>query len=103
MKVNILEHITSEDLTCNICNKTLSSLDNLQYHTNQVHKNKQEFKCTTCHRLFSTKSNLNTHVQAVHEKKSQIYCNICRKNVSKNNYKTPPMAKSFELQMFTMK
>ena len=55
---NLLEGITSKNLTCKYCKKTLSTVTHLKNHYKAMHFKKTAHKCQLCNKYFSESSTL---------------------------------------------
>ncbi|XP_046862318.1 zinc finger protein 431-like isoform X2 [Xenia sp. Carnegie-2017] len=54
-------HVNGEDLTCEICNKTLANANSLAVHR-QLHYGLKPFKCEFCDTRFTQKCNMKRHL-----------------------------------------
>ncbi|XP_044731385.1 gastrula zinc finger protein XlCGF57.1-like [Chrysoperla carnea] len=67
------------DLTCNVCNKELSTRATLLRHMDTHNKNRSfKHQCPICNKGFSDRGNLNKHLNR-HEGKANYKCEICSK------------------------
>ena len=69
---------------CQLCDKTLSCLGNLNKHVKEVHNKEKKVKvynCTACDSKFSFKKYLAKHINTVHKEKKKVHpgikCKIC--------------------------
>lgn len=65
-----------EDLNCNLCDKTFTTIGGLKYHL-RTHTNVKPFICPFCERKFITNVNLNAHVRVVHSTVKPYECEQC--------------------------
>ena len=66
------------DRTCQICEKQISSKQNLKTHKKNVHQNpgQADYICTDCNKCFKTKSSLIYH-RKTHIDQDLVVCNTC--------------------------
>ena len=67
-------------VTCNLCQKVLSSMNTLHTHKQRIHlnHNSEEHFCTLCPKSYKLKSTLTNHISWVHGNK-ELNCSICYK------------------------
>lgn len=64
--------------TCQTCNKTFSSRQNLQIHTDKVHNCRSvQYPCDVCGKEFSTKYRAEYHKKTIHLKHFNLHCDQC--------------------------
>ena len=76
---NVLQGITSQNLKCKFCSKTLSSVTHLKNHIRGQHLHKTAHFCGRCNRYFSEATTLRRH-EAKHDAASPKFkCGRCPK------------------------
>jgi len=77
-----------EVFKCNLCDKLLSTKQNLQVHKEKCKGKKerieQKFKCDYCNKILSSKKNLEIHMKKceIIEEKDEFKCEYCEKILS---------------------
>ena len=67
--------------TCNICDRVLTSVSNLNRHVKDVHGESKPYSCPKCPEDFSRKKNLQRHLER--DKHSIVYyCHSCLKKIT---------------------
>ncbi|XP_030370689.1 zinc finger protein 177 [Scaptodrosophila lebanonensis] len=66
-----------KNVTCEICNKTLSSASALKLHKEGIHENAKPFICDCCGKPLKTLTALNEH-KLVHTEERPFVCTICK-------------------------
>ena len=69
----------SRNNLCDICNKTLKTIQTLRLHKKYVHDKKRNFECEICKKLSSTRRNHLEHIKVVHDRIKDFECSICGK------------------------
>ena len=80
-KIEPLEEI----LKCNICEKKLSTKQNLKAHKKKCIGKKDQFKCEFCNKILSTKRNLESHLICCSEKKDTVLKELKEKELKELN------------------
>lgn len=70
-KYCILKRKDQDKLKCNLCEKKLSSIKNLEIHKEKC-DGKKKFKCEFCNKILSAKRNLDNHLICCAERKDLI-------------------------------
>jgi len=74
-----------EILKCNICEKKLSTKQNLEAHKKKCIGKKDQFKCEFCNKILSTKRNLESHLICCLEKKDKVLKELQEKELKELN------------------
>lgn len=80
----------NSDITCLFCDKTLSRIDRLTYHVQQVHgkdferkirgtNQNCEFICSFCPKVCTSATNIRKHERRMHGPKQEFVCPVCNK------------------------
>lgn len=67
------EHMSTEKLSCSVCERLFVSADRLKTHTQLVHREKS-IRCDVCDKMFSSQKSLSVH-QRLHT--GQYTCKVC--------------------------
>jgi KRAB domain-containing zinc finger protein len=78
--IELVDPCKHRNLKCDICEKTFSSSNYLQYHINYVHSEEKIFTCEHCMKNFKAPTHLKLHIQRLHNKNNQYFCNTCTAN-----------------------
>ena len=71
-------HEGSKKTKCNICQKSVISLESHLSNVHEGQKQQQKMKCEICQKIYNSKSRLKVHVSKTHkETKEQYCCDIC--------------------------
>lgn len=63
---------------CKHCQKSYTTLCNLQEHVLKIHEKNTPFKCQQCNSKFGLQHVLNTHMKIVH---SKVNCDLCGQRI----------------------
>ena len=64
---------------CLLCNKNLSTQNDLKNHHEAVHEGIKPYKCSICNDKFSQQIGLKTNIGLLHNKKNPYRCLVCTK------------------------
>ena len=70
------------NLTCDICGMTFSTIGNRKQHATQKHAEVTKYKCKQCYKTFQFKGQWKHHVKFVHEL-NYSECDLCGKKFAK--------------------
>ena len=74
----VLENVTKDDRTCNICHKGLAGAQSLKSHIRVEHVGKTKHHCKPCDKYFAEASSLKIHNRK-HRIGAMFPCTKCRK------------------------
>ena len=77
---NVLAGITSANLTCKYCKKTLSSVTNLKNHIKGLHLHETAHYCAQCRKYFSEATALKRHMPKHDVDAKKYRCGTCAKD-----------------------
>ena len=73
---------------CELCNKFVSRIFNLNRHMKTFHEKQKKIQCHIFNKIFCTKYYLKTHMATIHKKLKLNQCSFCAKRCSfKGNLK----------------
>ena len=76
---NVLLGVTSKDLRCKFCDKSLSTVTHLKNHIRGMHLHKTAHFCKKCNRYFSEATTLRRHEAKHDEAAPKFRCGTCQK------------------------
>eukprot|EP00111_Clytia_hemisphaerica_P016851 TCONS_00049967-protein len=76
---NLMKHLLTHNNnhTCQICMKTFKNMHFLKHHMDK-HKTSYEYSCPICHKMFKFKNNMRCHLRK-HTAEKKFECEICHK------------------------